>query len=1099
MLKRNETIVKKKISKKLVFIGLILFFLLSTFILIHADIALTKDDIFIKIISNKAELTYGETIFEIYVPSTDEKGKDDFSISEYLDTNFIKAKGANIDNYQIYINYSKEIQIPIINETVVNLITNETEVTEDGKIVQTSNSKKDGGIIGYKTAYSEDFMPIKNTKKDVKTSPFVISPGYYKIKIVANWKAHIGEQSIDWIPSIDISEKKYSPDWAWWNVSWIAKKNFTINEYYVDDNITNFTLFVHLNKTNFNFSKILLNGSDIRFTDEAETNQLDYEIDMINSSDAYLWVRIPSVSNISNTTVWIYYNNSAAGDGQNKLRLWGEWLHVYHFNGTKDSKGTNNLTAYGGATLRPIPTPLGTGYNLTNTTADYFKSDKTGIAGNSTFTIIAYQLVYGTDAGASPQVSIASERDEYGNNWQFILSANDTGSCLQFSSWNPEKAIYSRDQVSLGVFNYLAAMRDSNKVNLYINETNQNSSSITGYIIDSANSTRYGRWSNLAGTRPDMIGIYDDLRITNKSMSESWIKADYYSVTDQINTFQSEIIDTTPPDIHIVFPSNHTNSSNNQLNVNFTVSDDISLFSCWYTNNSGKTNNTLTCGQNITGVTWPEGINNVSVYAKDYSGNENVSHVTFTIDTIAPSVVIYHPLPQNYNYNTSINISFSIIHNPTSISSCWYNIVNKTGGGIVIDNTTLSIVLGICQNSSFNLTSLDNDYNLTLYANDSVNNVNYSMVSFGIKTSTPSIVLNSPPDNQYFNNGTDIYINFTAVRDIGIDTCELWGNWTGIWHKNYTWIAPTNNTMNYTALNFTGGRYIWNVKCNDTADNIGWALNNYTFNVDLAFPNVSIDLIILTTGSKIVSFNSTEEDNFGMSKCWYSVFNTVGLIDGSLNNISYTCSSGIHSFIVSDYATYNLTIYANDTSNNENSSTSSFTTVDYFSPLGGSGGPSVPPQNVTIGSFCGDNICDKPNSYGVMEDFYNCQQDCKGLNLDDFFYSLLPWCIDNNESTSCLWTSIFLGFSTQQPENLTKAMSIVPFNADTTFLNCFQGKECFWETSLGVVSLFGIIIFVAALFIVKIPYEKGGSKKGRINQYILYKIKDKNRKSLKRR
>lgn len=1063
---RNEgKLITKNSKKRKVFIALGILIILLSFLIYAYNV----NDIFKKIIYSKSELSYGETVFEVYNPIPN------LNISKYLGMNFVKSRGVDVNKFDIYINYSRQTQIPIYNNS--NLF----------------NSSASREIIGYDTFYSEDFMPIKDYG--------LISIGYYKIKLVAKWNPHLWEQSVDWIPSLDLSsysQGSFTPDWAWWNASWIAKKNFTINEYYIDNNITNFTLFVHLNKNNFNMSKILLNGSDIRFTDASETTQLDHEIDTINSTDVFLWVRVPIVSNITNTTIWIYYNNSLAGDGQNKLGLWGEWQNVYHFNGTVDSLGRINLTANGSATSRIISTPLGLGYNITNATGDFFNSTKIRLTNSST--IIYYGLIYRTDATASNQASIISGRNN-GDSWHFILMRNSTGSRFEFSFWNPEIAAYSKEQVNLGVFNHLTVMLNLSfnafKSNLFINGTYENSSVlVAGTPADNANAVNYGRWSNLGA--PDVIGIYDDIRIANKSMPQSWIKADYYSVTDQINTFQPEILDIQNPDIQIVYPANYTNSSNNQLNVNYTVSDDISLSSCFYTNDLGLTNTTITCGQNITTATWLEGINNISVYARDYSGNINVSHITFTIDTISPSVVIYSPLSQNYNYNTSINLNFSIVHAPTVISACWYNIINATGGGIVISNTSLLIVSGVCQNSSFNLTSLDNNYNLTLYANDSVNNVGSAMVHFGIKTSAPSIVINSPLDNQYFSNGSNIHFNFTAVKDIGIDTCELWGNWTGSFSKNYTWFAPTNNTMNYTVLNISEGRFILNIKCNDTANNIGWALTNFTFNVDVTLPNVSIDSITTTTGSLIVSFNSTETDNFEMSKCWYSVFNAVGLIDGSLNNISYNCNSGIHSFIVSNYGNYNLTIYGNDTSDNENSNTSLFTVSSNVIPPGGGGGPA--PAVVLTKTFCGDNICQKPNEYGLIEDFYNCPNDCpSSFDLDEFIFSLTKYCWDKNPQTSCFWESIFQGqglFSISNPGvNITTNMTTFSgkVNVDTLVVNCIKGKnDCFFETGAGAIVLFIIIALIATFFMLK-PF-KVGNKKYNVPKYVVYKVKNKKRR-----
>jgi hypothetical protein len=51
---------------------------------------------------------------------------------------------------------------------------------------------------------------------------------------------------------------------------------------------------------------------------------------------------------------------------------------------------------------------------------------------------------------------------------------------------------------------------------------------------------------------------------------------------------------------------------------------------------------------------------------------------------------------------------------------------------------------------------------------------------------------NYPSNKTYFNNKSNIYFNYTATDSNGLSVCELWGDWTGVWHKNYTWSGPAS-------------------------------------------------------------------------------------------------------------------------------------------------------------------------------------------------------------------------------------------------------------------------------------------------------------------
>ena len=145
-------------------------------------------------------------------------------------------------------------------------------------------------------------------------------------------------------------------------------------------------------------------------------------------------------------------------------------------------------------------------------------------------------------------------------------------------------------------------------------------------------------------------------------------------------------------------------------------------------------------------------------------------------------------------------------------------------------------------------------------------------------------------------------------------TCELWGNWSG-WHKNYTWVSPQSGVKNSTKLNFTDGNYLWNIWCNDTSNNGGWALNNLTFTIDTVYPLPIINSITTTAGSQVISFSSNATDT-NLKSCKFSIYNLAGGIDGANENVSIACNNNPHSATVSAYAGYILKVYATDHSGN---------------------------------------------------------------------------------------------------------------------------------------------------------------------------------------
>ena len=130
--------------------------------------------------------------------------------------------------------------------------------------------------------------------------------------------------------------------------------------------------------------------------------------------------------------------------------------------------------------------------------------------------------------------------------------------------------------------------------------------------------------------------LFPDFLVGNTYNLSIW--ANDTNANETQKNFYFNVTDTVVPDILIAFPTNDTNTTDANINVNYTVSDE-SVQTCWWTNNSGISNTTITCGNNITGQTWSLGLNTVVVYTNDSANSGNSSFVSFTI-TVVPTPVL---------------------------------------------------------------------------------------------------------------------------------------------------------------------------------------------------------------------------------------------------------------------------------------------------------------------------------------------------------------------------------------------------------------------------------------------------------------------------
>jgi len=140
---------------------------------------------------------------------------------------------------------------------------------------------------------------------------------------------------------------------AWYNSSWLYRKAITIDHNQVPSNQTNFPVLVSLPADSDLASKALSDANDILFTSSDGTTKLSHEIEKYTSSTGELvaWVKIPTLSSSTDTTIYLYYGNASASNQQDAENVWdSNYVMVQHLNespantvaGHYDSTSHNN-------------------------------------------------------------------------------------------------------------------------------------------------------------------------------------------------------------------------------------------------------------------------------------------------------------------------------------------------------------------------------------------------------------------------------------------------------------------------------------------------------------------------------------------------------------------------------------------------------------------------------------------------------------------------------------------------------------------------------------------------------------------------------------
>lgn len=432
-----------------------------------------------------------------------------------------------------------------------------------------------------------------------------------------------------------------------------------------------------------------------------------------------------------------------------------------------------------------------------------------------------------------------------------------------------------------------------------------------------------------------------------------WICEDSYTLASNnidylpLTTHQ----DLSAPTIVLNNPIDTYNSTTTSNIFSANVSDDVGIsYVILYGNFSGSwaknsTNTSVVNGTQVNfTVALPNGYYKWTYWANDTGVNStfNSTNRTLKVDTTSPTITINQPIDGgSYSNNNSINLNYTITDALSTLGSCVYNVINATGTQIA--NTTLST----CANTTFGLPGGDHNYNLTLYANDSLGNMGLKLIVFSIRTNAPAIILDYPTNDLFLNNANNIYFNFTATDSDDISMCRLYSNFTGTWGINESFTSVSTGVQVNTKKNLTDNPYLWTTWCNDTLNNGNYATLNYTVVIDTVNPSVDNLSITTTAGSQTFNFSFNATDT-NLNNCFYTVFNSTGEVDPSTTvNTSLSCNSGSHAETVSAYGTYTLTTYAEDSAGNENSTSLNFSVSASSGATVGGGGTTII-KNITL-------------------------------------------------------------------------------------------------------------------------------------------------------
>jgi hypothetical protein len=317
-----------------------------------------------------------------------------------------------------------------------------------------------------------------------------------------------------------------------------CRKNITIDSGKISADQTNFPVLINMFDSEIIArSEVQLDGDDFLFADASGT-KLNHEIELFekyyNATHSHLvaWVRLPSLSGSSNTTITMYYGNPAVSSQENPEGVWDStYDSVYHL--SEDPTGTiydstvNNIDGVSGGSMTSsdqVTTQIdgGIDFDGNNDYINISSPARPNFYNDSTYTVSVWVNVDSYLGGTYPNI-VSDEELDGTNGWDFYW-------------WNDKIHVWSTTDytnvVSSGTLKqdewYFAAFTYSTGfVELFIN----------GTLVDTGSAA----FENSTGDF--LIGVYwnesyyldgmiDEVHISNVVRSDDWITTEWNNQYD---------------------------------------------------------------------------------------------------------------------------------------------------------------------------------------------------------------------------------------------------------------------------------------------------------------------------------------------------------------------------------------------------------------------------------------------------------------------------------------------------------------------------------------------------------------------------------------
>lgn len=449
---------------------------------------------------------------------------------------------------------------------------------------------------------------------------------------------------------------------------------------------------------------------------------------------------------------------------------------------------------------------------------------------------------------------------KWGANKYILLTKSDDTAQAVFRTAGGENRATSNVSLVIGQWMHIVATwDDTTGGRLYFNGTLVGTNNDNSGILSSSTAITYIGTLQASGLEFD--GKIDEVGFWNRTLSSSEIIQLYNDGSGITWT------DIFIPAITLNSPINTFNTTSQTINFNGTVISSDGIINVTLIID-GINNETNSSGINATDYLFTkiitDGNHNWTYESCNINGCVNATVRTFTIDTTFPQITIETPTGildfGKVGFNETLNVTFT----DTNLDTCWFD---YNGTNITIDGC----LTGVKNSTIFSLE--EGNFNMTVYANDTVGNENSSFTSWSY-----FVFENSQTFSANTTEGSieTFSINFTANETTSSANFVYNGTITSadIDTSNFPIIIVSETITIPNVDTQTVFQFFWNII--SSSSNINITANNQTVNsvsIDncTSFSNILFNYTIVDEATQVILNGSVENTSLEVD---ISIFNS---------------------------------------------------------------------------------------------------------------------------------------------------------------------------------------------------------------------------------